>query len=314
MREWKDVLLSVVGGGVLLGLKRLAYRSVRSAVVIVLAIGLGVTLLAGLAIADIHLVQNNLTPMHVSWRGWATLAVAIVVGVVLMIELGDVAHSSPASFQSRSQRFDGFRRWISLIATGTWPGRFLGWLTTPRGSLRWLASIGVVTAASIVLSIPGLVAAIVSNGSDFWAAVFALSLPLGPLWWLLLLAVVAASPAGRHPAGGLPFALFAAVPALSVAVFVVVLLAPAVYDTSGSPTTGYALFAALAIETWVFWLLWAGIALSAPLRIVFLPVVLLCLSTIPMYYGLLPFLGLVGVLSVGVPWALWRSRPASVTP
>ena len=73
-----------------------------------------------------------------------------------------------------------------------------------------------------------------------------------------------------------------------------------------------ALVAVLMMEIWAFWFIWAGIALPTPLRIVFLPVVLGCAATIPMYYGLLPFLGLVAILSVGVPWSLWRSRPALV--
>ena len=138
-------------------------------------------------------------------------------------------------------------------------------------------------------------------------------LPLGPVWWLLLLVVVASSPTARQPtAGRIPFAIFATAPALSVAVFVAILLSPGAYDAHENLNVGLALVAVLLMEVWGFWFLWAGIALSTPLRIVFLPVFLGCLATTPMYYGLLPFLGLVSVLSIGVPWALWRSRPAPV--
>jgi hypothetical protein len=309
-REWKDVLLSIAGGGVLLGLKRLAYRSVRSAVVIALAVILGVSLLAGLVFADIHLVKNDLTPLHVTWRGWATLGVAIVAGVVLFNELCDIAQSSPESFQPRSPSSGAFSRWISWLTTATWIGRFLEWLATPRGGWRWLASIGMVTAISIALCIPILIGAFVTAGADSWSIAFALALPLGPVWWLLLLAVVASSPTGRQPAATqVAFNIFTAAPALALSAFVAVLLSPGAYDASGSLLLGYALLAALAFEVWGFWFLWAGIALSTPLRIVFLPVVLLTAVTVPMYFGLLPFLGLITILTVGVPWSLWRSRP-----
>ena len=125
------------------------------------------------------------------------------------------------------------------------------------------------------------------------------------------MAVVASSPTGRHPAATrLPFTIFAAAPVLALLAFVVIMLNPAAYDASGNVLDGYALLVVLAAEVWVFWFLWAGIALSTPLRIVFLPVVLLIAAAVPMYFGLLPFLGLMAILTVGVPWALWRSRPA----
>ncbi len=312
MQEWKDVLLSIAGGGALLGFKRLAYRSVRSALVIALALILGLSMLAGLVLADIHLVDNALTPVHVTWRGWAALAVALVAAVVLYNELCDIANSSPEAFRPRSQRSGGFARWLSYFTTATGLGRFLEWLATPRGIWRWLASIGVVTAASIVLCLPILVTVIATDSYDSgsWGIAFVLTMPLGPLWWLLLLGVVASSSTARHPAQQpLSFAIFAAVPALSLVTFIAILLNPGGYDALGSIGQGFAVLAALAFEAWVFWFLWAGIALSTPLRIVFLPVVLLCAATVQMYFGLLPFLGLVGILTVGVPWALWRSRP-----
>jgi hypothetical protein len=310
-REWKDVLLSIAGGGVLLGLKRLAYRSVRSAVVIVLAVILGFSLLAGLVFADIHLVKNALTPLHVSWRGWATLGVAIVAGVVLYNELCDIAQSSPESFQPRSPSSGSVSRWISWVTTATWIGRFLEWLATPRGGWRWLASAGIVTAITIALCIPVLIGGIISGGADSWSIAFAMVLPVGPVWWLLFLAVVASSPTGRQPsATQVAFTIFTAAPALALCAFVAVLLSPGAYDASGNVFLGYALLAALAFEVWGFWFLWAGIALSTPLRIVFLPVVLLIAVTVPMYFGLLPFLGLITILTIGVPWSLWRARRA----
>jgi hypothetical protein len=312
MREWKDVLLWILGGGVLLAFKRLAYRSVRSALVIVLALVLSFSLLAGLAIADIHLVGTELTPMHVTWRGWAAVMLAVIAGVILFLELSDVALTSPASFEPRSQLGEGLRRWIARTSTGTGIGRLLCWLATPHGWLRWLVTLVAVTGISIILCIAAGIGWVVA-GSDLWFAAYVAAIPLGPLWWLLLLAVVASSPTLRQPAGGrLRFAVFAAAPALSLAFFVAILLSPGAYDAQQNLNAGLAVVTLLAIETWIFWFLWAGIAISPPLRIVFLPLVVGCAATVPLYYGLLPFLGLVAILTVSVPWSLWRSRPAPI--
>ena len=86
----------------------------------------------------------------------------------------------------------------------------------------------LLTAISIVLCIPPAIAG-VATGSDFWMVAFAVALPLGPVWWLLLLAVVASSATAREPsADRRAFAAFAATPVLALAVFVTILLSPGV--------------------------------------------------------------------------------------
>jgi len=318
LRDWKDVFLGLVGGSVLITFKRLAYRSLSSALVIVLGIALSTSLLVGLVIADVNLVRENVVPQHVAWRGWGVVAVAVVTGVALMIEVSDLATSAgPAAFLARSQWYERVRRAIAWFTMSTWLGRFLDWLVTPRRWGRLFAILGVLTATSVVLWGVAIVGAIVttsSNGtySRLWDALFYVGYPVGPLWWLWLLTALVTSPAGRHPADGrVTMAIFAVAPGASLVAFATASLAKASYSASGDYEGVGPLIVLLAIVVWVLWFIWAGLTLPTTLRITYLPLVVCFFLGTFMYYGTLPFLALGAVLSAGVPISLWRFRAAS---